>query len=312
MSKLRTALQILKNNRQQFSEALFRNLSQKGLLDFLTDKKYIELQYRANVGKKLNLSSPKTFNEKLQWLKLNDRCSEYTTMVDKYEVKKYVADIIGSEYIIPTLGVWEKAEDIDFNALPNSFVLKWNHDSGSIVICKEKDDLDIEKTIKKLKNGKKKNGYQYGKEWPYKNVKPRIIAEQYMEDEKTSELRDYKFFCFNGKVKALFIATDRYTEGKETCFDFFDPEFNHLDLRQGHPNAKQLPEKPKNFDLMKELAEKLSVDIPHVRVDFYEVNGRVYFGEMTFFHYSGIVPFEPEEWDYKFGEWLALPKKKTE
>lgn len=147
------------------------------------------------------------------------------------------------------------------------------------------------------------------REWPYKDIKPRIIAEQYMEDNASGELRDYKFFCFDGKVKALFIASDRMTQGEETKFDFFDADYNHLPFRNGHPNASVLPNKPLNFDKMKELAAQLSAGYPQVRVDLYEVNGKVYFGELTFFHWSGMTPFEPEDWDYKFGEWLTLPPK---
>jgi len=174
-------------------------------------------------------------------------------------------------------------------------------------ICKDKAQMDVDAVKKELRRGLKQDYYLTLREWPYKNVPRKIIAEQYMEDEETSELRDYKFFCFNGAPKALFVATDRQTPGEEVKFDFFDMEYQHLNVRQGHPNAKILPQKPKCFDLMADLACKLSKDIPHVRVDFYEVNGKVYFGEMTFFHFSGMVPFEPAEWDEKFGDWLTLP-----
>ena len=198
--------------------------------------------------KKLNLKDPKTFNEKLQWLKLYDRNPKYTQMVDKHEVKNYVASRIGSEYIIPTLGVWDKFEDIDFDSLPNQFVLKCTHDSGGLVICKNKSDLDIDATKRKINKCLKKNYYWHGREWPYKNLRPRIIAEQYMEDTSTKELRDYKFFCFDGEVKALFIASDRQVKGEETKFDFFDMEYNHLPFTNGHPNARVMPEKPKGFE----------------------------------------------------------------
>ena len=231
-------------------------------------------------------------------------------MVDKYKVKDYVASIIGHEYIIPTIGVWDKFEDIDFENLPQQFVLKCTHDSGGLVICRDKNTLNIEKAKRKINKCLKHNFFYAQREWPYKNVVPRIIAETYMEDEKDQELRDYKFFCFDGKVKALFIATDREAEGEETKFDFFDENFNHLNFTNGHPNAINPPHKPQQFNLMKELAEKLSVNIPQVRVDFYEVNGKVYFGEMTFFHWSGMTPFEPEEWDAVFGSWIDLPDKR--
>lgn len=280
------------------------------LSKLIPDRAYLKLKYRANFGKGLNLKAPKTFNEKLQWLKLYDRRPEYIRMVDKYAVKEYVAEKIGEEYIIPTLGVWDRVEDIDFDALPNQFVLKCTHDSGGIVICKDKSKLDIEWAKRKLKRSLKNNFYYSYREWPYKNVKPRILAEQYMEDTETAELRDYKFFSFDGVTKALFIATERQKDGEEVKFDFYNMDFEHLDFRQGHPNSSMKIDKPKCFDEMWGLSEKLSKNIPHVRVDFYEVNGKVYFGELTFFHHAGLMPFDPEAWDYTFGDWIRLPEKK--
>ncbi|MBQ4131506.1 MAG: glycosyl transferase [Clostridia bacterium] len=276
----------------------------------LPDKTHIKMRFKLKTGKKLNLENPQTFNEKLQWLKLYDRKHIYTTMVDKYEVKQYIAERIGEEYIIPTLGVWDSFDDIDFDALPNQFVLKCTHDSGGLVICKDKNTFDKAAAKEKIEKSLKRNYFLIHREWPYKNVKRRIIAEKYMEDSKTSELRDYKFFCFDGVVRAMFIATERQKAGEEVKFDFYDADGKHLELRQGHPNATVCPEKPKTFDEMKRLAEKLSKGIPQVRVDFYEVNGKVYFGELTFSHFAGMVPFEPEEWDYTFGSWIELPEKK--
>lgn len=261
------------------------------------------------MNKKLNLKNPKTFNEKLQWLKLYDRNPLYTTLVDKYEVKKYIVDKIGEEYVIPTIGVWDNFDDINFDTLPNQFVLKCTHDSGTIVICKDKTKFNIEEAREKINARMNFNYYYMWREWPYKDVKPRIIAEKYMEDDKTKELRDYKFFCFNGEVKALFIATERQKYGEEVKFDFFDTDFKHLPIRQGHPNAPIPPEKPQCFEEMKKLSAKLSENIPQVRVDFYEVDGKVYFGELTFSHFGGIVPFEPEEWDYKFGNYIKIDKE---
>ena len=287
-------------------------LARRRLLGGMSDSAYLKLTYWANMNKKLNLTVPKTFNEKLQWLKLYDRNPIYTTMVDKYEVKKYVSDLIGNEYIIPTLGVWNKFDDIDFDGLPNQFVLKCTHDSGGLVICKDKGSFDKLAAKKKIEKFLKRNYYLVHREWPYKNVKHRIIAEQYMEDVKTAELRDYKFFCFDGVARILLVATDRQKVGEEVKFDFFDMEFNHLDFRQGHPNAAVCPEKPSQLELMKTLAEKLSKGMPHLRVDFYEVDGKVYFGELTFFHFSGNVPFEPNEWDYKLGQWIELPEQKKD
>lgn len=279
-----------------------------GFYKKLSDEKYLKKMFYSHMGKELNLDDPKSYSEKLQWLKLYDRNPLYTKLVDKCEVKKYVADLIGEEYIIPTLGVWDKFTDIDFSMLPNQFVLKCTHDSGGVYICKDKSRFDHEEAKKVIEKSLANNFYLQGREWAYKNVRPRIIAEQYMEDDSTKELRDYKFFCFDGEPKALFIATERMESRTETKFDFFDMEYNHLPFTNGHPNAEILPLKPSQFEKMKELACKLSEGIPHVRVDFYEVNGKVYFGELTFFHWSGFMPFEPEKWDYEFGSWLSLPK----
>ncbi len=302
--KLKKIIDILTNEKERF--AVFSRL---GFYNSMPDEEYLKKKFKYSMGKELNLDNPQTFNEKLQWLKLYDRKPVYTTMVDKYEAKKYVADIIGEEYIIPTLGVWNHFDEIDFDKLPNQFVLKCTHDSGGLVICKDKAKLDKAAAKKKIEKSLKRDFYLNGREWPYKNVKPRIIAETYMEDEETKELRDYKFFCFNGKVKALFIASERQTKDEETKFDFFDADYNHLPFTNGHPNAEVLPKKPVMFEEMKVLAEKLSQGVPELRVDFYEVNGKIYFGELTFSHWSGMMPFDPEEWDKTFGDWIELPKK---
>ncbi len=276
---------------------------------FIPDKWWIQIKYYRAFGHFCDFENPRTFNEKLQWLKLHDRKPEYTQMVDKYEAKKFVANIIGEEYIIPTLGVWDRFEDIDFEALPDKFVLKTTHDSGTVVICTDKQHFDIAEA-RALFNKRLRRKYYYShREWPYKNVKPRIIAEKYMVDESGYELKDYKFFCFNGEPKALFIASDRGNPTEETKFDFFDMEFNHLPVTNGHPNATCGIKKPQGFEAMKELAAKLSQTPPHIRVDFYDINGAIYFGELTFFHWSGLVPFEPTEWDYKFGSWIQLPQQ---
>ena len=280
----------------------------KKMSHLLSDKTYLKLLYYHFFRKHLNLKNPITFNEKIQWLKIYDRKDLYTTFVDKYLVKEYVAKIIGEDHIIPTLGLWDKFEDIDFSILPNKFVLKCTHDSGGLVICHDKKTFDYASAKKIINKSLKTNFYWVRREWPYKNVKPRIIAEQYMEDDATKDLRDYKFFCFNGSAKALFIATDRQNNLEETKFDFFDINFNHLPIKNGHPNADVCPSKPKTFDEMIRFAELLSKNIPHLRCDFYEVNGKVYFGELTFSHFGGMVPFEPEEWDKVFGSWIMLPK----
>jgi len=279
----------------------------KGLLKWVPDKPYLHILYYAYMGKRLHLTNPVTYNEKLQWLKLYDRNPIYTKMVDKYEAKLIVAEKIGEEYIIPTLGVWNRPEEIDFDGLPDKFVLKTTHDSGGIIIVDKRQGYDRKRINDFFNKRLSQSTYELQREWPYKNVPKRIIAEQFMEDEKTHELRDYKFFCFDGEVKCMFIATDRQSE-KPTAFDFFDPGFNWMDIRHGHPNAEVKPEKPINFELMKQLAAKLSDGLPQVRVDLYEINGKVYFGELTFFHHGGIVPFDPENWDKVFGEWIQLRK----
>lgn len=278
-----------------------------GLAKMIPDEKYIRLEYRSYFGKKLDLDNPKTFDEKLQWLKLYNRNPLYTQLVDKCEVKSYVGKMIGQEYIIPTFGVWDSFDEIDFDSLPNRFVLKCTHDSGGIVICKDKGSLDIEKVRNKLTRSLKNNFYWQGREWPYKNVKPRILAEQYMEDSTDKELRDYKIYCFNGKVHATLLASNRMNESHEMTFDYFDKEFNHLKLtNHWHPNASEVPHKPQNYEQMQELAQILSKGFPHVRVDFYEVNGKIYFGELTFFDMSGFLILHPDDWNIEWGELIDL------
>lgn len=274
----------------------------------LDDETFIKKKYKFSIGKSLDLENPKTYNEKLQWLKLYDRKPLYTTLVDKYKVREWVAEKIGEEHLIPLLGVWDNVNDIDFDSLPNEFVLKCNHNSGlGMCICKDKAKLDVEKVKSNLQKGLNQDYYLSGREWPYKDVPRKIIAEKFMVDESGYELKDYKFFCFNGKVKLLFVAKDRNKIGEETKFDFFNEKFEHLPFTNGHPNSKPPYVKPENFEEMKRLAEILSAKIPQVRVDFYNINGKIYFGEMTFFHWSGFVPFDPEEWDMILGDYIKLP-----
>ncbi len=271
----------------------------------IPDKPYLKIKFRAHMGKKLDLKNPQTFNEKLNWLKLYNRKSEYTRMVDKYEAKEYVANILGDEYIIPTLGVWERVEDIDFDSLPNQFVLKCTHDSGGIVICGDKTKLNLEEAKETVRKALNANFYFMGREWPYKNVKKRIIAEQYMEDTEIGELRDYKFLCFNGEVKCSFVCSHRFSkEGLHVTF--FDKDWNVMPFERHYPSVKEGVQPPKNYNRMVELAEILSKNIPFVRVDFYEVEGRIYFGELTFFPGCGWEEFNPYEWDKKMGEWIKL------
>ncbi len=452
----------------------FEILAAKGFYNKMSDQKFLEKKYYMKFGKKLELHNPQTFNEKLQWLKLYDRNQLYTTLVDKYAVREYIKEKIGEEYLIPLVGgPWKSFDEIDFNMLPNQFVLKCTHDSGGLIICKDKSKLDIKTARKKINKCLRNNYYWGNREWPYKNVPPQIIAEKYMTDgnnnflpvykffcfngepkiiqtiqndkqpnesidyfsidwkllklrqnfpnsekpferpeqlsamveiarvlskgksfvrvdlyiinnevkfsehtfysdsgtekfkpenwdtklgewiklsEETgggdgvilnklvygvritekqkqeilfnsngdvveinepltiSDLTDYKFFSFNGTTKAMFIATDRASTTEETKFDFFDMEFNHLPFTNGHPNADKMPICPSTFTHMKELAGRLSKGIPQARIDFYDIDGKVYFGEITLFHWSGMVPFEPDEWDKTFGDWIELKR----
>lgn len=269
-------------------------------------KAYLKLKYRVVFKQSLNLDNPQTYSEKLQWIKLYGYRPEHTVMVDKVLVKEYVRNIIGDEYIIPTLAVWDTPDDMDFDSLPDRFVLKCNHDSGRVVICRDKGTFDRQKAFREMKASFRHNYYLMGRETPYKYVNRKVFAEQFMQDDVTSDIRDYKFFCFDGEPKAMFVASERATDVK---FDFYDMEFNHLPLRQGYDHSPYHVGKPENFELMKELAAKLSKGIPHVRVDLYEINGKVYFGELTFFHFSGFMPFEPADWDKTWGDWLTLPKR---
>lgn len=273
---------------------------------FVSDKVFLKLHFRLCVGYWPNFDNPRTYNEKLQVLKFESlKHPEYTKMVDKVAAKDFVASKVGNQYIIPTLGVWNSVDEIEWNSLPDQFVLKSANDSGGVVVCKDKSKLDIEKAKEKLRSLGARDYTIISKEYPYKNVPHRFLAEEYLEDESGFELKDYKIFCFDGSAKFLFVATGR--QQNDTRFDFFDTKFNHLSILNGHANADVCPQKPENFEQMINIAEELSKDIPHVRVDLYNINGKIFFGEMTFFHWSGTVAFNPVEWDYKFGEYINLP-----
>lgn len=282
----------------------------------LSDKTYIKKLYFRQMGKVPNLDDPKTFTEKLQWLKLYDRKPEYTKMVDKYAVREYIKSLVESKgntcsdlglNFIPLLGVWDRAEDIDFATLPNQFVLKCNHDNGPI-ICKNKNTFNIEGARNELRKKLKMDYYKFSREWPYKNVKRKVICEQYMNDGSGDALTDYKFFCFNGVPKYLYV--DRFIAGEE-YLDFYDMDFNHMPFKRlDYPNQYNGEvSKPKCFKKMKVIATILTQNIPSVRCDFYEINGEIYFGELTFFTAGGFIPFYPEEWDLKLGEMIDLPIK---
>lgn len=269
---------------------------------FVPDTWYLKLCYEGSTGRKLNLKNPARYSEKLQWMKLHDRDPRYTTMVDKAAAKDWAGERIGAEHIIPTLGVWERFEDIDFDRLPERFVLKCTHDSSSVLICKDKKTFPMEQARRKLTAALKREYCYQGRQWPYKDVPKRILAEAYMENEATADLRDYKFFTFNGEPRVMYIATGRGTGA--TYGDFFDMDFRHLDLCIDHGNAPVCPEKPACFEQMKQAAAVLAKGTPQVRVDFYEVNGQFYFGEMTFFHCGGFITFKPDSWDETFGNWM--------
>lgn len=276
----------------------------------LPDKLYVELEYRKHQGKFPDLQNPQTFNEKLQWLKLHDRQPIYTRLADKYEAKKYVAGIIGEKYVIPTLGVWEKCEDIDFAQLPKQFVLKCTHDSAGVIIVKNKREMNKEQTRTKLQSCLSRNFFYSGREWPYKNIPPRIIAESYIEDNKLKELRDYKFFCFHGDVKCFKVDFDRFIDHRA---NYYDANGNLMDYGETicPPKPSANIELPENIIEMKALAQKLSNGIPFVRVDFYSVNGKIYFGELTFFPDSGFGRFTNSYQDAEMGSWLDLSKVKA-
>lgn len=273
----------------------------------MPDELYLKLMYKTMTGKKLNLNPPQTFNEKLQWLKLHDRNPLYTTLVDKYAVREYIKEKIGEEYLIPLIGgPWKSVEEIPFDTLPNQFVLKTTHDSGGVVICRNKAEFDFEAAKKKLKKSLKNNFYYGGREWPYKNVKPQIIAEQYMEEEAGNELKDYKLMCFHSKVKVSYVCSDRFS-GEGLKVTFYDAHWKRLPFeRHYHPASAVDIKKPKSYEEMVRIAEKLSEDIRFVRIDFYEINEKVYFGEFTFYPGSGFEKFKPEEWDAKLGQLIEL------
>ena len=274
--------------------------------NWMPDAIYLKCLYRTLTGEKLDLRFPDKYNAKLQWLKLRNRQSIQIEMVDKYEAKRVVAKKIGEEHIIKTYGVWNSFEDINFDLLPNSFVLKCTHDSAGLVICKNKSEFDIDAARKKITKCLNRNFYYSGREWPYKHIKPRILAEEYMEDRTLHELRDYKIFTFNGVPKIMHIVSNRQNTNEETYGDFFDMDYKHLDLTMGHPNAPCCPEKPRNFEKMKEVAAILAEGTIHLRVDFYEVDGCLYFGELTFYQDSGFADIKPEKWNRILGDWINL------
>lgn len=295
-----------KINTKKLSYKIFMFLKHRNYTDILSDKLYLKIIFKLRLGYSLDLKNPQTFNEKLQWLKLYDRNPKYIQMVDKYEVRKYISENIGEEYLIPLIGVYNRFEEINFEELPNQFVIKCTHDSGGVVICKNKSKFDIRKAKEKIKKSMKRNFYYSGREWPYKNIKPKIIIEQYMEDKKAKELIDFKIMCFNGIPKFSFTCSERYNDGLKVTF--YNLSWEKMSFERHYPSSTKNIEKPKNYELMLELSKKLSKNIPFVRVDWYEINGKLYFGELTFYPGSGLEEFKPFSWDKKLGNLLSLEK----
>ena len=284
---------------------IFLYMSKLRLLDWVNDKAYLRIIFRGRTGTPLNLTAPKSFNEKLQWLKLNYHNSIQVPLVDKYEAKKIISQLIGSQYLIPTIGVWNRFEDINFDQLPDQFVLKCTHDSGGVVICKNKSDFNVEEANHIINRCLNKNYYYYGREWPYKYVKPRIIAEPYMKNGN-QELVDYKVHNFNGIPRVILVCQDRFKDHGMTE-DFYTIQWEHIKVKRlRHGNASIPTPKPEQLGLMLELAEKLSKGFPFVRTDFYVINGQVYVGELTFFPASGFELFDPESFDMELGSWIDL------
>ena len=272
-------------------------------LSFIPDRPYLKMVYFMKTGKRLNLDKPEGFNEKENWLKVNEIHPEYTNYVDKYEVRSIVDNTLGEGYMFPLLGVWDHYEDIDFSALPNQFVLKCTHDSGSVKIVKDKSIINHKDYKSFFESRLRINSFNLGREYPYKKVKPRIIAEKLMEAKEG--INDYKFFCFDGKPTIMFVATERASG--DTKFDFYDMDFNHLDIVNIHPQStKGGITKPKCFDEMKEIAAKCSKGMKFVRIDLYEIDGKVYFGEYTFFHGGGFWLFKPDHWEKDLGDLIEL------
>lgn len=288
-------------------------LSQLGFYRHMDDRKYLEKLYRATFGKELNLENPQTFNEKLQWLKLYDRKPIYTTMVDKYAAKEYVADKIGEEYIIPTLGVWDKFDDIDFDALPDEFVLKCTHDSGGLAICKDKKTFNIEAARKKINRCLKRNYYYLFREWPYKDVPPRIIAEEYIEEEGKVVPEDYKVYCFNGKPKYIVVFHNRFDNSKALSESVYDVDWKKQNISlDNHFAISDISQpRPKRLDDLLKFAEILSEGIAQARIDFYIIGNVIKFGEITLYTASGLQPMIPESMDMVLGDFIDLPQKEN-
>ena len=301
MSKIRTFIE----NPQYF----ITSPASKGWLNWVPDSLYLKVLYRVIMGRKLNLKNPKEYNEKLQWLKLNDRKPEYSTMVDKYEVRGYIEDLLGDKYLIPCLGIYDSVDDIDIDALPDRFVLKCTHDSGSVEICKDKSSFDIEGARHRLSQAMKRNYYATYREWPYKYVKPRVIAEGYLEGDE-GDLKDYKVMCFNGEAKIIEVHENRFVEGKVHTQTFYDREWNIVPLTQIETVTVDRPgERPRQLDEILRLSELIAKNMYHARIDWYIEGDKIYFGEITFFDGSGFESFSTPEMERMLGDMINLPEK---
>lgn len=286
---------------------LFSVLANKGLFRWMPDKLYLKLMYRSQLGEKLNLKEPKTLNEKLQWIKLYDRKPEYTKMVDKYAARAYIAEKAGADYLVPLVGgPWDSFEEIDFDKLPEQFVLKCTHDSGGVVICKDKATFDREKAREKITRSLKRDYYLTSREWPYKDVPRKIVAEAFLVDESGIELKDYKIFCFNGRAEYVEVDFNRHIEHKLNPYDFDWNPLNFCDKSKNDYGAN-IP-KPMRLEDMRRIAEKISADFPFLRVDFYSIYDKIYIGELTLFPGSGFIQFEPRSMDLKYGKMLDLKR----
>lgn len=298
-------IKFLTNN-----ESRFRYLSKMGFYNHMPDDKYIKKKYKAIFNKKLDLDNPQTFNEKLQWLKINNRKDIYTTMVDKYKVKEYISAQVGEKYVVPTLGIYDKFDDIEFDKLPNQFVIKCTHDSGGIIICNDKSKLDRVNAKKIITKSLKRNFYLIGREWPYKNVKPRIIIEPLLHNKNGDGLIEFNMFCFNGIPKIIMVC---YGDKKKNRYnDFYDENFKRIKMGITYKYSDQQMQKPSNYYDMIKISKIISKDIPFLRVDFYLVDNEIKLGELTFFHWSGFGKFYPQEYDYKFGQLLDINTKRKD
>lgn len=309
MKKMSRAIGRIKENPKR----IVAYVNATGALNFLPEKSVVKILWWTKTGKWLDVGNPKTFNEKLQWLKINNHNPKLTTLVDKYLVRGYIRDLLGEEYLIPLIGCWDNLDEIDFDSLPDQFVLKCNHNAAiGLCVCRDKKVLNADKVKKELRRGLSSNFYYSSREWAYKNVQRRIICEKYMEDGSGNGLRDYKFFCFNGEAKFIYISEG--LENHETArisfygFDGKEMPFHRRDYRQ----FSVTPAFPDNIQEMIEIANKIAsqlageIGLPFARVDLYSIQGKTYFSEITLYPNSGYIPFEPGIWDEKIGEWIDL------